>query len=262
MKAFPRAILAFALAASSLPAQNEAPAEPPAKEETKELAPNQKAFLNLPEEQRKEFIKHIQEATRLFQQKRIFEVLDELDKAEAIFKDSPEIYNLRGSCHVEFRAFDKALIDFERANKIAPNNASVEFNIAEVYFVSKDYQKAHEAFTALLAKVPESNIGLSRLVEFKLLLCKQKLGMEDEAAKMAEKYDFMDDSPYYYYSQAAMNYASGNLVKAEEWLARAGRVFRNQAILAPWQDTLVEFGYVKSFYGDDSDTNAAGGAGE
>ncbi len=37
-----------------------------------ELTPNQKAFLNLAEERRKDFIKFISEANRLFQQKRIF----------------------------------------------------------------------------------------------------------------------------------------------------------------------------------------------
>src|SRR5437763_1319121 len=74
----------------------------------KELLPNQQAFLNLPEEKRKEFVKHLNEANRIFQQKRVIETLDELNKAAAIFKDSPEIYNLRGSCYVEMRAFDKA----------------------------------------------------------------------------------------------------------------------------------------------------------
>jgi hypothetical protein len=89
------------------------------------------------------------------------------------------------------------------------------------------------------------------LVEFKILLCKKKLGMKEEAKALAEKYDFQDDSPYYYYAQAALAYDDKNLVKAEEWLAMAGRVFRDPNVLAPWQDTLVEYGYIKSFYGDD-----------
>jgi hypothetical protein len=29
----------------------------------------------------------------------------------------------------------------------------------------------------------------------------------------------------------------------------AGRVFANPAVIAPWQDTLIEFGYIESFYG-------------
>ena len=34
-------------------------------------------------------------------------------------------------------------------------------------------------------------------------------------------------------------------------LARAGRIFQSPEVLAPWQDTLVEYGYIKSFYGND-----------
>jgi hypothetical protein len=44
------------------------------------------------------------------------------------------------------------------------------------------------------------------------------------------------------------------LIKAEEWLAIAGRIFQDPNVLAPWQDTLVEYGYIKSFYGDDAGT--------
>lgn len=227
------------------------PAADAAAAEQKALLPNQKAFLNLPEEERKEFIKHLSEANRVFQQKRVFESLAELDEAAKIFKDSPELYNLRGSCYVEIRAFDKAMGQFEKALEYSDNNPSIRFNVGEVYFVTKEWQKALDVFEKVLKQLPPDNLALGRLVEFKILLCKKKLNLDDEAVAMAEKYDFMDDSPYYYYAQAALAYDREDLVKAEEWLARAGRIFRNPATLAPWQDTLVEYGYIKSFYGAD-----------
>ena len=218
------------------------------------LAPNQKAFLNLPEENRKDFLKHLGEANRLFQQKRIFETLEELDKTSKIFADSPEIYNLRGSSYVEMRAFDKALLDFQKASSFAKDNPSIEFNIAEVYFCTKEWQKSLDLFKKVIKVLPKENMALGRLVEFKILLCDKKLGKDAEAKEMAEKYDFQDDSPFYYYAQAALAYEAKDLVKAEEWLGRAGRVFGDPQVLAPWQDTLVEYGYIKSFYGDDAPT--------
>ena len=214
-----------------------------------DLLPNQKAFLNLAEERRKDFIKHLNEATRLFQQKRIFETLDEILKAEAIFKDSSEIYNLRASCFVEMRNFDKALEDYNNALKFSQNNPSIQFNIGEVYFVTDEWQKALDVFEKVIKELPESGTALTRLVEFKIMLCKNKLGKKDEVVILSEKYDFLDDSPYYYYAKAALEYEAGNLVKAEEWLAIASRIFKDPNILAPWQDTLVEYGYIKSFYG-------------
>ena len=224
----------------------------PANPAVEDLLPSQKAFLNLSEENREKFVKHFSEASRYFQQKRIFETLDALDDAEKIFTDSSEVLNLRGSCYVEMRAFDKAMAAFDRALEINPNNTSIKFNVAEVLFVTKEWQKAHDTFQEILKSIPEGNTSLSRLVEFKILLCKKKLGQDAEVIALAEKYDYQDDSPYYYYAQAALAYEDGDLLKAEEWLARANRIFRDPNIIAPWQDTLVEFGYIKSFYGDDS----------
>ena len=220
--------------------------------DAKALSPNQQAFLNLPEESRKDFVKHLSEATRLFQQKRIFETLDELDKTQKIFADSPEIYNLRGSCFVEMRAFDKALAEFEKARSYTKDNASIDFNVAEIYFVTKEWKKSLDILEKISKILPKENMALGRLVEFKMLLCMKKLGMNAEAVTLADKYDFLDDSPYYYFAQAALAYDKKDLVKAEEWLAIAGRIFQDPNVLAPWQDTMVEYGYIKSFYGDDS----------
>ncbi len=220
--------------------------------DAKTLSPNQQAFLNLPEENRKDFVKHLGEANRLFQQKRIFETLDELDKTAKIFVDSPEIYNLRGSCFVEMRAFDKALAEFQKARAFTKDNASIDFNIAEIYFVTKEWKKALDLYETIIKIVPPQNVALGRLVEFKMFLCMKKLGMDAGATTLAEKYDFLDDSPYYYFAQAALAYDKKDLVKAEEWLAIAGRIFQDPNVLAPWQDTMVEYGYIKSFYGDDA----------
>jgi Tfp pilus assembly protein PilF len=247
------ALLSLFVLLTPLAAQNEAaPADSKPAETKAALLPYQEAFLNLPEESRKNFIKHLGEANRVFQQKRIFETLEELDKASAIFKDSPEIYNLRGSCYVEMRAFDKALAEFQRALSLSKDNPSIEFNVGEVLFVTKEWQKALETFEKVMKQLPPDNIALGRLVEFKILLCKKKLGKDNEAAILSEKYDFLDDSPFHYYAKAALAYDQKDLIKAEEWLATAGRIFQDPNVLAPWQDTLVEYGYIKSFYGEES----------
>jgi tetratricopeptide (TPR) repeat protein len=229
------------------------PKTPAETKPTPQFAFNQKAFLNLPEERRTEFGKHLAEADRLFRDKRVFETIDEIEKANVIFQDSPELLNLRGSCYVEFRAFDKAMTAYRAAEKLSPENSSIAFNIGEVLFVTKKWQSALDLFEKVLKTMNEkTDLALMRLIEFKIQLCKIKLGRKEEAEILAEKYDFMDDSPYYYFAHGALCYMKGDLVKAEEWLSMAGRVFQNPSIVAPWQDTLVEFGYIKSFYGDDA----------
>jgi tetratricopeptide (TPR) repeat protein len=226
------------------------PAPAPAQAPPPDL-PAAREFTNLPEETRTKFTKHLIEASKYFQQKRIFETLDETAKAAKIFGDSPALLNLQGACYVEFRDFEKARACFAKANQLQPGVGSVLFNIAEVEFCAQQWQVAHDRFTELLPKIPEKDLAMRRLVEFKILLCKIKLGGLDEARKLAGKYDFLDDSPYHYYANAVIEFQQNNLVKAEEWLAIAGRIFRDPNILSPWQDTLIEFGYIKSFYGGD-----------
>jgi tetratricopeptide (TPR) repeat protein len=235
-----------------LAAQNEGkPAEKDPAVEDKSMMPNQSEFLNLPQESRKTFGKHLSEAYRLFQQKRIFESLDELEKAALVFAFSPEIHNLRGSCYVEMRAFDKALIEFQKASSFSTHNSSIDFNIAEVYFCTQEWARALEKFEKIIEKLPKSNTSFLRLMEFKMLLCQRKLGRVDEAKKLSEKYDFSDDSPFFYYAQATTAFENKDLAKAEDWLRIADRVFKNANTIAPWRDTLAEYGYIKSFYGND-----------
>lgn len=249
-------LLVLATPFAALNAQPATENKPGGAAQPQQLAPNQQAFLNLPEASRKDFIKHLTEANRIFSQQRIFETLEELDKASAIFKDSPEIYNLRGSCYVEMRSWEKAMAEFQAAIALSKDNPSIEFNIGEVYFVTKEWQKALDIFEKVFKAIPKEATAMGRLVEFKILLCKKKLGKTEDVKKLTEKYDFMDDSPFYYFAQAVKAYDAGDQVKAEEWLASARRVFANPQILAPWQDTLVEYGYIKSFYGEEMSAEA------
>ncbi|MFP6856780.1 MAG: hypothetical protein VCA73_05875, partial [Roseibacillus sp.] len=76
-----------------------------------------------------------------------------------------------------------------------------------------------------------------------------KIDREDEARKLAEKYDYLDDNPFYYYANSALAYFDKKEADAERWRATARRIFRTASILAPWEDTMIEYGYVKSFYG-------------
>ena len=48
---------------------------------------------------------------------------------------------------------------------------------------------------SVMKQLPPDNMALGRLVEFKILLSKKKLGLKDEVTILAEKYDFLDDSP-------------------------------------------------------------------
>ncbi len=233
------------------PSQAPKPSSEPTADQVKILMPNQQAFLNLPEEKRKEFVKNLSEAGRLFNQKRIFEALEAVYQAEKVFADSPEILNLRGSCYVEMRAFDKALACYEKAKSYAKVNPSLDFNIAEVHFCTKEWKKSLDAFAKIYKDLPKQQVALGRIIEYKMMLCMLKLGMKAEAAKLSAKYNEQDDSPFFYFAEASKAYERKDSTAAEAWLGSARRVFTDAGILSPWLDTITEYGYMKSLYGDD-----------
>lgn len=247
------ALLLLICMAASSPAQVVVPIDEKP-EKAPELTENQKEFTNLPEQQRKNFFKHLKEAERLFNQKRIFECITEVRESSKIFNKSSEIFNLLGSCYVEFRDFDKAREFFTKADQISPNQPAIVFNIAEMEFVTHNWKACLEKMNKTLNLLPKQDVITRRLVEFKIMLCHIALGKQEEANKMAERYDPLeDDSPYYYYAQASLCYRDKDVVKAEEWYQIANRVFQNSGMLSAWQDTLIEFGYIASFYGGNAD---------
>lgn len=208
-------------------------------------------FMNLPLEKRKEFGSKLIKVQNLFNQKRIFDAYEKIDELDKIFPDHPAVLNIKGACYVEIRSFDKANAVFRKILEIAPKNTNVQFNLAEVDFVTKQWYAAHDRFEKLIPLLDKKNKGMIRLCEFKLLLCKLKTDQVKEAEALAEKHDEWDDSPFYYYSRAAILYHNDEKLEAEKMLRNVRFVWRNDNSLAAWQDTLIEFGYIRSFYGGD-----------
>lgn len=209
---------------------------------------------SLPKEELEEYRSLLMRASALFQQKRIFECLETIEEAHAIYDKAPNSLNLQGACYVEFRNFDKARMAFAKTEKASPGSPNVRFNLAEIEFVSKNYQEALAQFEALLQEADEIGVQASMIpiMKFKAMLCRLKLDDEEGARKMIADLDFLDDSPLFYYAQAALAYYADQGAQAERWLARVSRIYaRSPEVLAPWQDTLIEFGYIKSFYGAD-----------
>jgi hypothetical protein len=220
------------------------PANESSAPEAKSLMPNQEEFLNLPQEARTEFGKHLVEAHRLARQKRTFEAMDELNKGALIFAFSPEIHNLRGSCYIEMRAFDKALVEFQKASSFATRSPSIEYNIAEIYFCTKEWVRAIKMFEKILAEQPKGAGGLFSLLEFKLMLSHLKLGNAAQVKKLTDKYGYADDSPFYYYAKASEAFEAKDAAKAEEWLRSAARIFRDPSMIEVWNDAIREYGYL------------------
>jgi len=201
---------------------------------------------DLSRKNRLEFSEHLKSAEGFFVKRDIPAALAELDRASRIVDMHPEILNLRGSCHVETRDFEQALKDFTDAAKREPHNRSIQFNIGEVRFVTKQWPEALEVFKSLREQLPPDASALGALIDFKILLCHTALGNSDEVERLAEGNQAAIDSPLSYFSKAALDYSRNDPQGAAELLAEAARKFPDPNTLAPWHDTLAEYGWLHS----------------
>jgi len=218
---------------------------------------NQK-FSNLPKKSREEYMNKLSKARTLFNHKRIFDALEKVDELNQIFPNHPTALNIKGACYIEIRAFDKANAIFSQIYKTSPNNPNILFNLAEVDFVTRKWKSAEKRYTQIIPMLKNHDKSMTRLCELKLLICKLKLGKQSEAEALMKKYDEWDDSPFYHYSRAVIAYHAGKKDKAEKQLRDARFIWRNNGILSPWQDSLIESGYIRSFYGGDLDNKNTG----
>lgn len=220
-------------------------------------------FSNLPEAKRLEFLKKRQEVGTLFKNKRVIEAIELTREISTIFDSDPQVLNLRGACFVELRDFTKATESFKKSMSITGPSLNVLFNIGEVAFISEKWQESLDIFTQALDLAPKKSTDMRQIIEFKIMLSHVALSKSEalsdqekqmhlaKVAEYAKLYDFLDNSPYYYYASAAAAFSAGDQEKGNGLLGKARRVYAdNPAALASWEDTMAEYGYIQSFYGD------------
>ena len=217
----------------------------PSKEQVNQL----KAFMNLPEDVRKDYVQKAIKAKNLFSQKRIFDTLELIGELEDVYENHPSIANLKGSCYTELRAFDKAHEVFSSMLKRTPNNPSILFNLAELAFIQHQWQSAHDQFSNIIDNPPSTSKDFIRISEFKVLICNLKLNKIKEAEALRDKYDDWDDSPYFYMAKAAHYFHHNDKEAGRKEVKTASKIWNSPAAITPWIDTLQESGYMFSLFG-------------
>ncbi|MFT5634321.1 MAG: tetratricopeptide (TPR) repeat protein [Rubritalea sp.] len=257
-------LLITAFTSLTVKAQNEAEAPEDNQNVAKTKILNTR-FSNLPEEQRRKYLTTRADAHRFFSNKRTFETLMAIYEMRTIFEGDPIAYNLLGAIYVEFRDFAKAREFFSKALDMAGEDPKILFNLAELEFCDNQWISSINHFESLLKKIAsQSGSEFSRLVEFKIMLCKLALSKTDnknvtddqkkeylaQAKQLAHKYTYLLDSPYYYYANSALAFYDGDKSTASKWIITARKVYSsNLSSVTSWDDTMVEFGYIEAHYG-------------
>jgi len=222
-------------------AQDEAVANSAAKE-TQSSA---KKFESLSKEKKETLRKALMEAATLLNGIRVQESLEKIIEAESIVSDFAPLYNLKGAAYTKIRDFDKAQAAFEQAVLLDPSVVMTKFNLTEMHFVKKNYPLANKEFSKFLSSNKELPEETKALVKYKILICNLKQGNESNANDILKTFDYLDDHPAFYYSNAAIHFNKGEVIEANSWLKAAGKIYK-PTLNNVYTDSLIEVGWMEN----------------
>jgi len=256
MKALPPIFCALLLTGATLSAQDDATANAPLVTLVEpgrmtDAAREAQARYSLKDDKTKQnFANLMQTGANRLAQKRVQEALEAFNEAELIWPEYPELLNMKGAALVNIRDFDRATEYFGRALELYPSFWQAKFNLAEMHFVRGKFKDSLELFTGLLGNLKDLDVELDamtrRLVDYKMILLHIKLDESQKAANLIANYDLFDDTPIFYYSNAAVQFHAGEEVKGQEWVMKARSVYSPE-VNNLFEDSLMELGWMFNF---------------
>lgn len=257
------------------PATPARPSSESAAELLNDTAESERAVLNkLSEADRKRLAVLIRDASTFVSGIRIQEALERLLEAETIAPELFTVHNLMGAAFTKIRDFPKARDHFAKAVALAPRAFMARFNLTEIDFVEGKHADAIAGFLPLIEKLKsevseleaaagdprrpysdderkglhmraEATQSTIKLIEFKILVCELQLGNKDAAQKVLDTFNYLEDTPGYYYGNAAFGFAEKDEDKAQNWLRSAEKIY-DRPILEIYTDSLIETGWIEN----------------
>jgi len=169
-------------------------------------------------------------------------LVDEADQAEP---NQPATLNLRGEILMGQKEFDQAEATLRKAAKLDPKLREAQYNLAQIPFKKKEYEKARERFEALFKQTPGGDKNqASELIKFKIFMTLLLEGKESRAQAMMEQFQFTGDTPALYYAQAAWEYKHDSSGKAADWTASAQKIY-SPALNNVFADAFYDVGWMQ-----------------
>jgi tetratricopeptide (TPR) repeat protein len=178
------------------------------------------------------------EAINAYKQKDLSKATELLNEADAIQPDNVVTINLRGAIKLEEGDTAAAGKLFLQALEKNPEFYPAKFNLAEIPFQQKNYAEARKKFEALVRENPKDELS-----QFKIFLTYLLEKNMDKAHETLDSIPWPGDTPAYYFSMAAWEFAHGDGNEANGWIASAKRIFRPSAN-AIYAQTLEEIGWL------------------
>ena len=118
-----------------------------------------------------------------------------------------------------------------------------KFNITELDFVEHKFEDAEKNFQKLVADSPKMNIGTRRLIEFKILISQLAQDKYKEANAMQATFNYLEDTPAFYFGNAAIAFDKEDEDDARSWIRSAERIYTPQEV-SVYVDSFIEMGWI------------------
>ena len=188
----------------------------------------------------------LEQAQQAYEQRDFDRAANLAEQADATQPDQPAILNLRGEILLEQGKFSEAEQIFSKALKIDGKFREAQFNLADVPFRQKDYEKARERFQALLKQTPGGDKNqASQLINFKIFMTYLLEGKDTRAQSIREQFQFSGDTPALYYAEAAWEFKHGKPDTANDWITSARKIYP-LASNAAYGAGFYDLGWLKS----------------
>ena len=181
----------------------------------------------------------VQSAMRSFVGRDFKTAIELVDKADRMYQPTARTVNVRAAVAIEEKKYDEGRQHCIKALQLDPKFFPALFNLAEIPFMQGKYAEARLTYEKLLED--EQNADL---VKFRLILTYLLEKNDERAKELIDKVPLLNDTPIYFYSHAAWEFAHGNEKEAQANITSAETVFPKSR-LANFIDVFYDLGWMK-----------------
>ncbi|MDO5471118.1 MAG: hypothetical protein Q4F38_07425 [Akkermansia sp.] len=217
----------------------DAGAPQPAETQTEEIADWVKELSNLSPENRTIYTRAFALAKQAYARGLMAECESHLNTCELFTTSNPNVWNLRASVYISQCRFDEAQALLTSVRRSNPQDLVARLSFSMLYLGKGEYAKCIEETDALLEEIRYKDMmQLSHSLIFRKVLCCLMLDREAEARALVADISPVDDSPLYYYSQAAFSLAKGDHRAATRDLYAADVIYASVGYLSGYKQAM------------------------
>jgi Tfp pilus assembly protein PilF len=164
--------------------------------------------------------------------------LEKVNLAIRLAPQDPDAYGLRAAIYAQKQLWPQAESDYGKVLAIDAANAPAKFDLAEIKFKQKFYDKARAGFLAL-----EKDDSLGDLASYKVFLCDLAAGHVDAAGKELDAFNQVGGNASYYFANAAWSLYHHKTEEGRGWLTSAIQIYAQDKVNS-YSISLKDLGYL------------------